>query len=131
MYMVSLKIITFSNFSKHVVKTALLNDTGGSFVKQSSENITINCTADGIPQPQIVWRRNGQLIVNTPRLNIDSSGGFSGFRSSSIPGVISTTSVLTITDLRGTDNGSYSCRADNEANEAAISTFTLEVIERK
>ena len=71
--------------------------------------------------------------MNTPRLNISSSGGSSGFRSSSIPGVISTTSALTITDLRGTDNGSYSCRADNEANIGTVlaTPFILEVIERK
>ena len=59
------------------------------------------------------------------------SGGSSGFRS--IPDVISTTSILTITNVKGIDNGSYSCRADNEANVGAVlvTPFILEVIERK
>ena len=114
-----------------LVKAALLNYTGGKIVKERGGNITINCTADGIPQPNIVWRRNGQLIESTSRLKIDVSGGSSGFRS--IPDVVSTTSILTITNVKGIDNGSYSCRADNEANVGAVlvTPFILEVIERK
>ena len=114
-----------------LVKAALLNYTGGKIVRERGENVTINCTADGIPQPNIVWRRNGQLIESTSRLIIHMSGGSSGFRS--IPDVISTTSTLTITNLKGIDNGSYSCRADNEANVGAVlvTPFTIEVIECK
>ena len=46
---------------------------------------------------------------------------------------IERTSMLEIMDLKGNDNGSYSCRADNEANLGVVLTtpFTLQVIERK
>ena len=52
-----------------------------------------------------------------------------GFNSSYIP----TTSVLTITDLRGSDNGSYSCQIRNAVNIKAVLTtpYVLHVIERK
>ena len=110
----------------------LLNYTGGKIVRERGENVTINCTADGLPQPNIVWRRNGQLIESTSRLRIHTSGGSNGFRS--IPEVVMTTSTLTITNLiTGLDNGSYSCRADNKANIGTVllTPFTIEVIERK
>ena len=70
-------------------------------------------------------------MESTSRLIIQMSGGSSEFRS--IPDVISTTSTLTITNLKGIDNGSYSCRADNEANVGAVlvTPFTIEVIECK
>ena len=58
-----------------------------------------------------------------------SSKHSNGFYSKYFP----TTSVLTITDLRGSDNGSYSCRVDNIVNIVAVLTtpYVLQVIERK
>ena len=79
----------------------------------AGESIDFTCTADGINRPNIKWRKNGQLILNTTRLNIHSQNDIPEFRS--IPGIQLITSSLTISDLRETDNGNYSCRADNEA----------------
>ena len=92
-----------------------------------------NCTADGLPRPLIVWRKNGRLLLNASRLKIMSSKQTNGFRSNIIPEVLQRTSMLEITDLKGNDNGSYSCRADNEAHLGVVLTtpFTLQVIERK
>ena len=92
-----------------------------------------NCTADGLPRPVIVWRKNGQLLLNTNTLKIISSDQTIGFRSNIIPEVLQRTSMIEITDLKGNDNGSYSCRADNEANLGVVLTtpFILQVIERK
>lgn len=102
--------------------------------REKGQRISLNCSADGIPQPTIAWRKDGQLIIiaNSKR-NIMSSGGVYGFRSNDIPEVLQTTSTLTIRQLRGSDNGNYSCRADNEANIGAILKvpFTLQVVERK
>ena len=79
----------------------------------TGQSISFNCTADGINRPVITWRKDGQLILSTARLNIDSVNDIQGFRS--IPGIKQITSLLTISDLRERDSGSYSCRADNEA----------------
>ena len=89
----------------------------------------MNCTADGVPQPVIMWRKNGQLLLITHRRTIVSSEHSNGFHSSYFP----TTSVLTITDLRRSDNGSYSCQVKNTVNiEAVLTTpYVLHVIERK
>ena len=97
--------------------------------KQKGQNASFNCTADGNPQPVIVWRKNGQLLLNTSRITIVSSEYSNGFNSNYIP----TTSVLTITDLRGSDNGSYSCRAGSTVNIVAVlrKPYVLHVIERK
>ena len=95
--------------------------------------MSFSCTADGIPMPIIVWRKDGQLIIQNNKKNMAQSSNSTGFRSNTIPGVVQVTSILTITDLTGSDNGSYSCRADNEANIGAVLTipYQLTVVERK
>ena len=97
------------------------------------QNVSFNCTADGVPIPTIVWRKDGQLIIPSNRRSLSLSSNSTGFRSNTIPGVVQVTSILTITDLTGPDNGSYSCRADNEANIGAVLTtsYQLTVVERK
>ena len=101
--------------------------------KKRNQNVSFNCTADGIPMPTIVWRKNGQLLIPNNKRNIAQLSNSAGFRSNTIPGVVQVTSILTITDLTGSDNGSYSCRADNEANIGAVLTipYQLTVVERK
>ena len=116
-----------------LVTTALWNNTGGTVVKVKGQNVVFNCTGDGIPRPTIVWRRNGQLLLNTSKFKIISTEQTNGFRSNIIPEVVQRTSLIEIINLRGSDNGSYSCRADNEANVGVVLTtpFTLQVRECK
>ena len=91
--------------------------------------MSFNCTADGIPQPVIVWRKNGQLLLNTSRITIVSSQESNGFHTNYIP----TTSVITIKNLRGTNNGSYFCQAGNAVKTGTVLTtpYVLQVVERK
>ena len=106
-----------------------MNKTGGFVTKNKGQNVTFNCTADGVPQPDIVWRKNGQLLLNTSRVTIVSSQESNGFYTN----YISTTSVIIIKDLRGNDNGSYSCRADNTVKTGSVlmTPYVLQVVERK
>ena len=98
-------------------------------MKKRGENVSLNCTADGIPQPVILWRKNGQLLLNTSRVTIVSSQESNGFHTNYIP----TTSVITIQDLRGNDNGNYSCQADNKIKPGTVlmTPYILQVVERK
>ena len=106
-----------------------MNNNGLYISKQKGQSVSFNCTADGSPRPVIVWRKNGQLLLNTSRRTIVSSEHSNGFHSDYFP----TTSVLTITDLRGSDNGSYSCQVKNAVNIIAVLTtpYVLHVIKRK
>ena len=99
-----------------LVKAVILNNSGTFVIKDKGQNVSFNCTAEGIPQPVIVWRKNGQLLLNTSRITIVSSQESNGFQTNYIP----TTSVITIKDLRGNDNGSYSCRADNGVKTGTV-----------
>ena len=98
-------------------------------MKNRGENVSLNCTADGIPQPVILWRKNGQLLLNTSRVTIISSQESNGFHINYFP----TTSVITIKDLRRNDNGNFSCQADNKVkNESVLMTlYVLQIVERK
>ena len=112
-----------------LVNAVILNNTGTFVIKDKKQNVTFNCTADGIPQPVIVWRKNGQLLLNTSRVTIVSSQESNGFQTNYIP----TTSVITITDLRGIDNGSYSCQAGNGVRTGTVlmTPYVLQVVECK
>ena len=87
-----------------------------NYHKEAGSSVAFNCTADGFPRPEIIWKRDNQVLISTSRLKIESFEDANANRSMSLPGVLQATSKLTIVDLRGSDNGSYSCRADNEAN---------------
>ena len=112
-----------------LVNAVILNNTGTFVTKNKGQYVSFNCTADGVPQPVIVWRKNGQFLLNTSRITIVSSQESNGFRTIYIP----TTSVITIKDLRGNDNGSYSCRADNTVKTETVlmTPYVLRVIECK
>ena len=120
---------SFTFFFVILVNADILNKTGGFVTKHKGQIVTFNCTADGVPQPVIVWTKNGQLLLNTNRVTIVSSQESNGFHTNYIP----VTSVITIKDLRGNDNGSYSCRANNKVKTGVVLTtpYELQVVERK
>ena len=101
--------------------------------KDRGQDVSFNCTAEGIPIPRIIWRKDGRLIIPNHKRSIAQSSNSTRLRSSIIPGVVQVTSILTITGLTVSDNGSYSCGADNEARIGAVLTtpYQLTVVERK
>lgn len=111
-----------------LVPAKLLHKTGTFVHNFVGGEISVNCTAYGIPLPRITWRRNGQFLVteHIKRYQLRSNG----FSSHDLLGV---ESVLTITDLREQDNGSYSCSAQsaNTLPSILVTPFQLSVSKRK
>jgi hypothetical protein len=70
--------------------------------------ITLECFANGDPQPQILWYKNGQRIATDSRVYFDSFG------------------YLAISQVKITDSGEYLCRAENHAG-FAVHKFHLGV----
>ena len=93
-----------------------------------------NCTADGHPLPNIVWRRNGQLVLinpSVPKFELQESPPSPGFRMEDISNVMQVTSTLIVNQVSSTDEGTYSCRADNEGGVGAIMEVPYELLVMK
>ena len=103
------------------------------FSRETGQSVSFNCTADGIPVPVIAWRRNGQLLLPSARYSEVITDPSPGFRSEDQPGVLKVTSNLTVTSLKTTDQGAYSCRADNGEGDGAVmgEPYQLTVTERE
>ena len=122
-YKVFLKLCT--------VPPALKNRQGTAVSREPGQSVSFNCTADGIPVPVIAWRRNGQLLLSSSRYNEANTDPAPGFRSEDLPGVLEVMSVLTVTSLKMSDQGTYSCRADNGEGDGAVmeEPYQLTVVE--
>ena len=107
----------------------MLSKNGIVTTKETGENVTFNCTADGINTPKIIWRRNEQLLLNTSRFKIISFNNKKGFRP--IPEAQQITSSLIISDLKESDSSNYSCTADNEARTPVSLSFPFVLIVKR
>lgn len=116
-----------TKFLINIAVKAKIISTGATLFRKKGQTISFKCTAFGVPSPTIVWRRNGQLLINSLRFTIKES------HSSYIFEIKQTTSTLTIAKLVKSDDGNYSCRADNEAKVGDIlaEPFTLIITECK
>ena len=120
----------FFQFSFIIVPAQLLYANGSEVTRilNDENTVTFNCTADGIPQPQISWRRNGQFLnVNQLRRYSVVTSTADGFRSK-LPGVKQTESKLTINILREIDNGTFSCIAQSASTSPAALLVPFKLI---
>ena len=69
------------------------------------KNTSVKCEATGKPAPEIIWLKHGTPLRNMPE----------DFVSGKDPtGVFITTSALTFSPARRSDNGIYGCEARNK-----------------
>ena len=103
------------------VPAQLLHSDGRMVTRAVGASVSFNCTADGIPRPQISWRRNGQLfnIGHLQARYYVATAYSDGFRSAVLPGIQQVESILTINTIREQDEGTYTCIAQSEGSSSA------------
>ena len=84
--------------------------------KNAGENFQLTCEALGKPEPEIMWYKDGVKMSNNG-YNIGSSGS-------------SGKAMLTIKNLRPSNAGLYTCRAEN-IKGSKTRNFSLDVIPSK
>ena len=95
-----------------------IRERGDNFTSQSGDNITLTCTVDAAPLPDIVWLRNGLFIETT----LNDKFQLVVETVASIHSDIDDAkrSTLTILNLTSSDSGSYLCRASNGFGRPAV-----------
>ena len=82
------------------------------------EMAQLQCTAFGVPAPNISWGAEGTVLINGGRINITvvrDSGN-------------SVSSTLTLSNVTLSDDGPFTCAADNGVLPTATSTLNLIVL---
>ena len=82
------------------------------------ETAQLQCTAFGIPAPNISWEREGIVLMSEERISI-TEGRSNGNTSYSI---------LTISNVVFSDNGRFTCVADNRVGSSVNSSLILRVL---
>ena len=83
--------------------------------------VVFNCSAYGIPAPNIVWQKNGQIVIDTGnKFKVESKNSTTSNSQELHPKLEATSSFLTVSRLTTTDSGSYLCRADNNVGPGII-----------
>ena len=81
----------------------------GVYIVNETFSVTFNCSATGIPPPTIQWLRGISLLEGNRLLPGNAT-------VSETPGEVSmVTCMLTINNAMETDNGTYTCVANNDA----------------
>ena len=76
--------------------------------------ISLHCTASGIPFPDIVWYKDGQVISQDERVEIINAD------PEQTQDTTVTQTTLSIADLRLSDAGNYICEANNTGAYATV-----------
>ena len=90
-----------------------------NYTVNEGDSVTFECSATGIPAPEIIWYRNGEELNSTtdPRITInDPSDAVNVVRNSDNETVIMVTRTLTFEMTKDVDSSDlYECSASNNA----------------
>ena len=83
--------------------------TPGAQVEKEGRAATFECTADGVPTPELSWYSdNGNKLETNANISIANTSG---------------SSILTIKGVDSKDAGYYTCKAENRVGTAEASGF--------
>ena len=85
----------------------------------AGEIAQLECTAFGVPAPNISWEAEDTVLINGGRINITVMRNSTGN---------SVSSTLAISDVTLSDDGLFACVADNGVLPTAISALNLTVL---
>ena len=117
------------NDYSNLVPPIIVTPTGNALeINEGLDQILINCTATGIPAPNITWRDpSGVDLPNASndRVLIQDHSEPKMFTEDGVNFVYSITRLLQINDTNDSDSGVYTCVADNGAVKVANNTVTV------
>ncbi|XP_055381057.1 uncharacterized protein LOC129611775 [Condylostylus longicornis] len=94
----------FQIFNVIVTIPPVIDNPLVSYEKQIANKVSLNCTATGKPEPEIIWYRNGIKLENNYTIHINSSN-------------------LKINSFDDKDVGVYQCFARNIAGETSSTSY--------
>ena len=114
----------------HLVPPSVMTPSNNSMVvtDEGTDQLLINCTATGIPAPNITWRDpSGVDLPNASndRVLIQDHSEPKMFTEDGVNFVYSITRLLQINNTVDSDSGVYTCVADNGVVEVANNTVTV------
>ena len=106
---------------------AYIEQVGSSdLVANADESTSLECRADGLPLPFIVWLKDDRLVLSSQdKIQIQTNRISRGLRTILDESV---SSVLTITNLNPSDSGFYKCRAANNFSVTEPLSYSLTVV---
>ena len=133
MYTLTL-LVYFIYALTHLVPALLGNSIGMIFNETKNQldeviNITMTCTADGIPKPNIIWFYNDAILNLKPRVKPNQQN-YSQIRPDVIhPDGTAVISTLTITNAnQRDDSGRYACQAENSEGRSVLDPPNILII---
>ena len=97
-------------------------------INEGTERFLVNCTAAGIPPPNITWSDpNGKELPNSNnmRIMVGTQTESQLMSEDGFTFLYRVTRTLVITDTVDSDTGNYTCRADNGV--VTVDSNTVEV----
>lgn len=109
------KVYRFVVFPLSLVTVEFLVSPPRVQVAQTDGDVTLNCTVRGFPQPQLVWKKDGELLTNASRVSVITDVANKSF----------TSSRLQIRGFTKEDVAVYSCISWNRGSVRSVPTQVL------